>query len=267
MRPDSGYGWSVLRELPGVGAPELSGEGDDTVIADMPRDTILLCRAGSHAYGTSTDASDTDYRGVMYATSGMLIGLDTWDTQFERKGPDTVIYTLPKFVKLALGANPNILDVLFCAVEDVLKVKRDGVELRHMASLFLSQRVYQTFTGYAHGQLKRLHNPGGRHAAHWSLVEKYGYDTKNAMHLVRLYRMGYEALTEGVIRVKRPDADELLAIRNGAWTLAEVEKYADDMELRCRAALSDTDLPPEPDTKRIVEWLMDTQRKRMVSND
>lgn len=50
------------------------------------------------------------------------------------------------------------------------------------------------------------------------LEAKYGYDTKHASHSVRLLRMGKEILTIGELIVKRPDADELLNIRNGAWS-------------------------------------------------
>ncbi len=63
-----------------------------------------------------------------------------------------------------------------------------------------------------------------------ALEESHGYDTKHAMHLVRLLRMGVEALRDGVILVKRPDAEELLSIRNGAWTYDELVSYADKMK-------------------------------------
>ena len=42
-----------------------------------------------------------------------------------------------------------------------------------------------------------------------ALEEEYGYDSKHAMHLVRLLRMGKETLETGEIIVKRPDAQEL----------------------------------------------------------
>jgi len=57
-----------------------------------------------------------------------------------------------------------------------------------------------------------------RNKARGALEEQFGYDSKHAMHLVRLLRMGIEALRDGEILVKRHDAQELLDIRNGAWT-------------------------------------------------
>lgn len=62
------------------------------------------------------------------------------------------------------------------------------------------------------------------------LEAKHKYDIKHAMHLIRLLRMGKEILTEGKVVVKRPDAEELLAIRRGEWSYDEVEQYATDME-------------------------------------
>jgi len=45
------------------------------------------------------------------------------------------------------------------------------------------------------------------------LEAKFGFDTKHAMHLIRLLRMAREILETGVVHVKRPDAEELSAIR------------------------------------------------------
>lgn len=229
---------------------------------------LIVVLGGSRAYGTNLSVSDTDYRGVMAATRQMLLGLESWDTQWIAKQPDILLYTLPKFVKLALSANPNILDTLF-APDDVIVTMTDvGRELRNMRHSFLSKRVYTTFTRYAQGQLRKLqHRTRGEHStgaggagrAHAGVIQLYGYDTKHAMHLVRLYRMGYEALTTGDILVRRPDAKELLSIRNGAWRLEQFQAFADEMDELCRAAMVQTDLPDEPDTERIHEWLMDTQ--------
>lgn len=70
-----------------------------------------------------------------------------------------------------------------------------------------------------------------RNPARAALEASHGYDTKHAAHLVRLLRMGREILVSGRVRVWRGDggagdADELRAIRDGAWSydrlLAEV---------------------------------------------
>jgi len=92
------------------------------------------------------------------------------------------------------------------------------------------------------------------------LEEKFGYDTKHAMHLVRLLRMGVEALTEGVIKVKRPDAQELLAVRNGEWTYEQVVEYAEKMDHMVREDLYlKTSLPKRPDLKLAADLVLQAQ--------
>lgn len=92
------------------------------------------------------------------------------------------------------------------------------------------------------------------------LEEQFGYDTKHAMHLVRLLRMGVEALTEGVIKVRRPDAAELLEIRAGAWNYEDLVAYAEMMDQKVIKELyPKTHLPKKPDLHFAAELLMAVQ--------
>ena len=96
-----------------------------------------------------------------------------------------------------------------------------------------------------------------RNASRSELEELHGFDTKHAMHLVRLLRMGHEALTEGIVRVKRPDAEELLGIRAGKWSYDELVKYAEDMnDLIKNKLLLTTHLPPRPPSVHVLARLM-----------
>lgn len=92
------------------------------------------------------------------------------------------------------------------------------------------------------------------------LEEEHGIDTKHAMHLVRLLRMGLEALRDGEIIVKRPDAEELLSIRNGAWSYEEIIKYAEEMDNEVRNVwYKKTELPKKPNIKLAAKILMEVQ--------
>ena len=92
------------------------------------------------------------------------------------------------------------------------------------------------------------------------LEEQYGYDTKHAMHLVRLLRMGVEALTEGKLYVRRPDAEELLAIRAGAWTYEQVVEYAEMMDHKVREELlPKTFLPKKPNVNLAAQLTLEVQ--------
>jgi len=88
-----------------------------------------------------------------------------------------------------------------------------------------AKQVYDSWVSW-----KKERNPARR-----ELEEKSGYDTKHASHLVRLMRMGYEIITEGKVIVRRPDAEELLAIKNGAWSFDKVMEFKDEMEKKLDA--------------------------------
>jgi uncharacterized protein len=83
------------------------------------------------------------------------------------------------------------------------------------------------------------------------LEEKCGYDSKHLMHLVRIYRECIECLESGDLVVKRPDATELVEIRNGSWPFSKVETWAEDAEQRLAEALAKTKLPARADLKSI----------------
>jgi uncharacterized protein len=91
-----------------------------------------------------------------------------------------------------------------------------------------------------------------RNSARAALEEKYGYDTKHAYHLVRLIRMCREVLTTGKVIVKRPDREELLAIRNGAWTYEQLIEFAEGEEKALNELYNTANLLPKtPDKKKI----------------
>ena len=80
-----------------------------------------------------------------------------------------------------------------------------------------------------------------------ALEEKYGYDTKFAMHVVRLLRQGAEVLETGVLNVKRPDAKELLGIRAGEWKYEELLEWSEHQDNELNTLMKTSELPDKPD--------------------
>ncbi|MGF1466856.1 MAG: DNA polymerase beta superfamily protein [Sandaracinaceae bacterium] len=81
-----------------------------------------------------------------------------------------------------------------------------------------------------------------------ALEAAHGYDTKHAMHLVRLCRMAVEILEDGEVRVRRDhDRDELLAVRDGRWAYEELIAQAEALKARIADAKATSTLPDEPD--------------------
>lgn len=98
-----------------------------------------------------------------------------------------------------------------------------------------------------------------RNEARSELEEKFGYDTKHAMHLMRLLRMGEEILTEQQVNVFRPDAKELLEIREGKYTYDEIVGEAERLDQRIKELYKTTGLRKRVDTKSAARLLVETQ--------
>jgi uncharacterized protein len=78
---------------------------------------------------------------------------------------------------------------------------------------------------------------------------KYGYDCKYAYHLIRLLRMCKEILETGKVIVKRPDREELLAIRNGAWSYEKLIDYTKSEEAKLDDICARSKIAARPDIK------------------
>ena len=85
------------------------------------------------------------------------------------------------------------------------------------------------------------------------LEEKYGFDTKHGMHLVRLLRMCREILTLGQVVVRRPDAQDLLAIRSGEWSYEKLVTWAEEEDRALEELAKTSKLPKTPDRAKLDE--------------
>jgi hypothetical protein len=180
---------------------------------------------GSHAYGTAREGSDLDVRAV--AIPPYTLGVRSFDAIATPEGAptDEHVYGLRRFVHLAAGASVPILELLFapedCIVEESALLRE---HVRCARDVFLTRRLYASVGGYAFSTAQRAFE-GKVHKGREHLLERFGYDTKAVMHAVRLWRMGATALREGMLVVRRPDAAELLQIRDGAIPHADVAVF------------------------------------------
>ena len=83
------------------------------------------------------------------------------------------------------------------------------------------------------------------------------YDSKNMMHTFRLLDMASEILSEQKIKVWRENREELLKIRNGAWSYDELIEKADMKMKLVEKACEDSLLPDFPDVDQIEKILID----------
>ncbi len=112
------------------------------------------------------------------------------------------------------------------------------------------------FNGQKLGQLidhyqavKRKYFSGGYMGSkRRELVRRIGFDAKNGAHLIRLLRMGVEFLVEGEFHVARADAENLLEIKRGEWSIERVKAEAEQLFKLAEEAYVRSSLPARPDS-------------------
>jgi len=99
-----------------------------------------------------------------------------------------------------------------------------------------------------------------RNRARAELEREHGYDTKHAMHLIRLMRMGLEVLERGELLVRRPDAAELNAIRDGAMSFEDLLAAAARLQADMESAAANSSLPTDVDRQLVDELALELMR-------
>jgi predicted nucleotidyltransferase len=240
---------------------------------------ILSGYRGSIAHGMFVPQSnpnsidDKDVMAVCVPPPDCYVGLKDYGSrgtkEIMRGEWDIVIYELKKFMSMLLQGNPNVLGMLWLEPRFYLTKTEVGDMLLRRRELFVGRHVYRSFAGYAHGQLHRMTHAaceGYMGEKRKKLVEKFGYDTKNAAHLVRLLRMAIEFLKDGELYVLRQDSQQLLEIKRGEWTLDQVKAEADRLFKLADQAYLDSKLPKEPQKEAVnmlcQEMILETWRGR-----
>jgi len=242
---------------------QLKGLSDAEKKELIPEDLIFLGYRGSIAHGMyipNTDPNsidDKDIMGVYLAPISHYIGINKSKDVREKwyKEWDCVYYEFLKIVSLLCKGNPNVLSALWLDDKYILYQADSWKELVKIKDAFACKNVYHSFCGYAHGQLHRMTHmafDGYMGEKRKGLVEKYGYDCKNAAHCIRLLRMSIEFLMEGTLYVeRRNDATQLLEIKHGEWTLDQVKAEAEHLFKLCEEAYIRSPLKAQPDIDKI----------------
>jgi hypothetical protein len=170
---------------------------------------------------------------------------------------DVIIYSARKWARLALAGNPTVLLVLFVPDEEVVFRNQAGAELAANAHRFVSRLAAARYLGYLQGQQAAMTGQAGAHTNRPELVAVHGYDTKYAMHALRLGIQGIELLSTGRITlpVPEPDREYLRSIRRGERPLAEVLDAIAAAEARLERLRDSASVPDEPDRRWVDDWL------------
>lgn len=167
---------------------------------------------------------------------------------------DLNIYSIIKHIDECVKGNPNLIDSLFTSRECVLHCTQVGNILRDNRKLFLCKNLWQTYKNYAYSQLHKMEskNPKGKRLEY---REKYGYDIKYAMNLVRLIDEAEQIFTLGDLDLMR-NREQLKSIRRGEWSEVEIRDYLDRKEKILEEIYLKSDLPMKPDVLKVKEVLI-----------
>jgi len=228
---------------------------------DLDHHTILLGYRGSISHGMyiapeeEMGTDDKDIMGVIVPPKDYYLGLKYFEgIEYKKDQIDFVGYELRKYVRMLLASNPNVLCLLWLEPEHYIKQTPAGNLLIENRNIFVSKVAYKSFVGYANEQMKKMERSSNekRYEGYMGkkrkvIFDKFGYDTKQGSHLIRLLRSGIEYLETGKLNVKRKDALELIEIKKGKWPLKDIKEEANLLFAKAQIVRDNSKLPNLPD--------------------
>lgn len=244
----------------------------------LPNNTHYLAIVGSESYGANIQgSSDQDLQGfcippkedVFPHLRGEIFGFGTQKQRFDNyqehhlmskrynREFDLSIYSIVRFFHLAMENNPNILDIIAVPANCIKHITSVGQLVRDNRRMFYHAGCFHKFRGYASAQMSKLDSGANRsNPKRAATIEKYGFDTKFLMHVVRLALECEQILLTGDLDLQR-DSQFLLSVRRGEMSLEDGKKWWASKERDLETAYSNCKaVPMVPDEERIKELLM-----------
>jgi uncharacterized protein len=249
--------------------------GGDRYREMAERTTILRVPAGSNLHGLSLPGKDdSDEVAVCIEDMEAAVGFNEFEqyiyrTAAEREGRhdapsqhgdlDLTIFSLRKFLRLAMQGNPQIIQCFFvpwnlCTVRDA-----SGAQLQELAPLVVSRHAGARYLGYLEAQRQRLMGERGQKKTNRPELEAaHGFDTKYAMHILRLGFQGVELMTTGKLTLPMAEKDRayVYATRLGEVPLQDVLTKAGELERQIKDLLHDAPIAAEPARDEIEAWML-----------
>jgi predicted nucleotidyltransferase len=229
-----------------------------------PDNLIQAFIGGSQLHGAKVEgADDTDWYGVYIEPARKMIGLDrdeffvfTTGGKEGGNGPtdvDVCLYSLRKWAGMAAKGNPSALHFIF-AKPAFSTLWWDQVSQK--SDIFASKKHLNPFLRFADDQMERLCGRKGQKNVHRAaLAEAHGYDTKYAMHVIRLYLEAKEYVQTGKITLPSPNVDLLVSIRCGKYKLSEIEAMGSELQANATAAQATSPLADAVDHDAVSELI------------
>src|SRR5690606_219489 len=123
-------------------------------LSGLERSQLLFsCVTGSHAYGTQTESSDVDIKGIFALAPQAYLAINAPPDQIADERNDVSYYSLQRFLELAASSNPNIIELLYTPEDCILLDSPAMQHIRSQRSLFITRQAYDSHLGYARAQI------------------------------------------------------------------------------------------------------------------
>lgn len=202
------------------------------LIAHRCKNAFILGITGSYAYGTNTDTSDIDIRGILPETPDELLGMYPSDTYANNKNSDITLHPFRKAVSLLMKGNPTMLELLALPTGHYIHVSNEGRELiKQGPMLFLSQKIIAPYKGCIYSHKK--------HADKCISEHDMNKANKYRAHIIRLYITAITALNSGklIVHLPKKELETIQNIRLGKSNIEydDIEEYYKNLfDLACK---------------------------------
>ena len=197
----------------------------------LDRGVVLKALVGSHNYNLANEESDRDYKVFVSPTFEELYKGERYSKSIIGETEDNDIHDIRKLTDLLFKANINFLEVLASneiiipegneEIEQILSMKKEIFKMN-------LPYLYDSCRGMHYNKMKLLEKgtSGTQH-----LVDKYQYDTKQALHAYRVMDFIYKYWLsgfddfDGALRYEGEDLETMLIIRHGGLTLEQYKEF------------------------------------------
>lgn len=124
----------------------------------MKHKIIFECIVGSTVYGTATDNSDIDKKGVYVQCNDELL-INEYEPQINVT-KDECYYEVNRFLELALVGNPTILEMLFSSDEFITITSPEFEMIREHKYKFITKKCSESFKNYGYSQIAKAQSTG-----------------------------------------------------------------------------------------------------------
>lgn len=198
----------------------------------LDREVVFKALVGSHNYNLATETSDKDYKVFVTPIFEELYRGEEFSKSIIGDTEDNDIHDIRKITNLFYKANINFLEVL--ASKEII-IPEGNPEIKELLSL--KDEIFKMNLPYFFNACKGMHYnkmkllDKGTEGTQY-LVDKYGYDTKQAQHAYRVMNVivRFEATNftdfKGAISYSGEELEFMKNIRNGYFTKDAFERFA-----------------------------------------